>query len=159
MLSIYRLILNYNFVSFLVFYSHFYVSFIYFSCRLQKPWKCTKEAEKSQMDAVRWVKAGSTCCSEFQSHYSENHSRCNECQFRCSEVPQDQMETRAKIQGPDLLEHETLDIKEGSNNHFRGGEIEDDQGLFLERETLRKPLFLEDSYNNWRIKAKNPSLG
>ena len=42
MLSICILILNYDFVSFLVYMSLFYVCLLYFSCRIQKLWKCVK---------------------------------------------------------------------------------------------------------------------
>ena len=52
MLCIYILILKYDFVSFLVFWSHFYVCLLYFSCRIQRPWKCVKRCQKvSKMDA------------------------------------------------------------------------------------------------------------
>ena len=47
----YRLILNYNFVSFLVFYSLFNVSFYVFSFQVTKSMKCTKGAEK----ASKWM--------------------------------------------------------------------------------------------------------
>ena len=65
-----------------------------------------KELKNLKMDAVRWVKAGSTRYSKLQSRYNEIHSRYNE-------EPQDQLEAifaAVKLRGLDPLEHETLEI-------------------------------------------------
>ena len=51
MLSTYRLILNYNFVSFLVFCSHFYVSFYVFFLQVTKAMKMHKRSWK----ASKWM--------------------------------------------------------------------------------------------------------
>ena len=80
-----------------------------------------KDLKSLKMDADKWVKAGSARCSK-------NHPHCSERKAHYSGEPQDQMEIRAiqayslqrkrilaaaKLCGPDLLEHETLDIKGG----------------------------------------------
>ena len=87
MLSIYRLILNYNFVSFLVFCNHFYVSFMYFSCKLQNPWKFTKGAKKPQNGCRHMSQGKERTLQRIPIHCSENYSHC-------SEEPQDQRDTR-----------------------------------------------------------------
>ena len=155
MLSIYRLIFNYIFFSFLVFCSHFYVIFLCIFLAGYKSHENTqKELKILKMDADRWVKAESACCSE-------NHSPCNECQSRCSEEPQDQMEIKeiwayslqwksifaaVKIRGLDLLKVQNPRHKRGSSSHFLGWRGRTTKDQFLEREKLRNPLFLEDSH-------------
>ena len=153
MLSIYILSLNYDFFSFLVFWSHFYVSFMHFSCKIQRLWKCTKRSWK----ALKWMQSvsqGSESvirCSECQSRCSELHSRCSEAQNHCSKEPQDQSEswaTRvyslqwkslfvvANLCNPDSLEHETLGYTRGSSSHFEGGgERKQPKTIFRERNT------------------------
>ena len=55
--------------------------------------------------------------------------------------------TRDSEKGPNLLEYKILDIKRGAIVILKKEEEkEDSQGLVLERETLRNPLFLEDSH-------------
>ena len=50
MLSIYILILNYDFVSFLVFWSHFYVHFMYFLAGCKGRESARNDAEKPKKD-------------------------------------------------------------------------------------------------------------
>ena len=59
---------------------------------------------------------------------------------------------------PNLLEPETLGYKGEATTIFRGDEREDGWNSILERETPRKPDFLEDSPQNLKDQGQETKL-
>ena len=100
-----------------------------------------KEAEKPQNGCSQWVKAVSTRCSEGKSHCSEESQDQRESwATRAFSLQQKSLFAAVNLPGPNPLKHKTLGYKRGSSSYFKE-EREDGQKPFLDRETLRKPLF------------------
>ena len=112
MLSIYILILNYNFVSFLVFWSHFYVHFICFLIGY-KGYESPRNNTKNLQKWMQIVSQG----KEYSLQRGTSGSKrqlSNPSQLAVVKISL----TAVNLHGPDPLEHETLGYKRESSSHF-----------------------------------------